>query len=71
MLWLRPKNAAAYCGVSERILRSWLKADLPFVKVGGVCLISCEAIDDWLVSHGSDTDPDLNKMVNDVLAGVL
>ncbi|WAC07847.1 MAG: helix-turn-helix domain-containing protein [Thermodesulfobacteriota bacterium] len=46
--WLRPKAAAAYCGVSERTLRKWLSEGLSYSRVHGVILIRVSELNDFI-----------------------
>ncbi len=45
--WARVKVAAAYAGVSPRLIRNWLKQGLKHVRVGGALLIRYADIDDF------------------------
>ncbi len=47
---LRPKEAAEALGVSDRILRKWMRdEDLPFLRVAGVVLVPIAGLEEWLV----------------------
>ena len=69
--WLRIKQAAEYCGVSERTVRSWLKEGLRFSRIKGIILIRIESLDSWLEKFavnekcGEEIDDIVNKILND------
>ena len=54
-LALRPKEAAAVLGLSERALRALLPS-LPHIRVGGAVLIPVEALRRWL-DEGARREP--------------
>ena len=69
--WLRPKQAAEYCGVSERTLREWLKGGLRCVRKGNIVLIKVEWFDSFL--EGFETDDqgfEIDRLVDDMVEGV-
>lgn len=54
-LALRPKEAAAVLGLSERALRALLPS-LPHIRAGGAVLIPVEALRRWL-DEGARREP--------------
>ena len=71
--WFRPKEAAEYCGVSERTLRHWLKCDgLQYSKLRGTVLINKDTLDSFLESFSvSENQHDIvERVVNDVIQGL-
>jgi len=63
--WFRPKEAAKYAGISERLLRYWLKQGLRYSRVGGVTLIKSEWLDEFIESHAATPswDAEIDKIV--------
>lgn len=46
---LRPREAAAALGISERTLRKWMRdEELPFLRVEGSVLIPVEGLREWM-----------------------
>ncbi|MBU2549281.1 MAG: helix-turn-helix domain-containing protein [Proteobacteria bacterium] len=69
--WFRPRDAAAYVGVSLRTLNMWLKAGLPHSRVKGCVLIRRESLDSYLESFSVETrDAQVDRLVDDVLRGL-
>ena len=68
-LYLRVSEAAAACGVSRRLLWTWIGQGLPAFKVGGVTLVSPDKLREWLENHAVDHSR-TDRLVNEVLAGL-
>ena len=66
-LALRPKEAAAALGISERKLRDILP-ELPTVRAGGVVLVPVDALRDWLRESAHAESGSVDAMVEEVLA---
>lgn len=48
-LAMRPREAAAALGISERLLWDWTRQGLvPHVRIGGVVVYPTDALRDWL-----------------------
>jgi predicted DNA-binding transcriptional regulator AlpA len=58
-LALRPRDAAAALGISERLLQDWAKhSGLPCVRLGQVVLYPVDEIRQWLRERAStDSSP--------------
>jgi excisionase family DNA binding protein len=67
--WARPKEAAKYCGVSERTFREWFKMGLSFSKIRGTVLVRYEHIDDFL-EHFSTNSNRTEQIVEECLKGL-
>ena len=67
--WLRPKEVAEYCSVSERTISSWLKSGLSYSKVGNIVLVSRQVIDRFIKEHSVDENK-IDSIVDDVLEGL-
>ena len=51
-LALRPREAAAALGLSDRTLRKWMREEgLPYLRVGGVVLIPRGQLEEWMVGR--------------------
>jgi excisionase family DNA binding protein len=51
-LSLRPKEAAAALGVSDRTLRTWMRDEgLPYLRLNGVVLIPRAGLDKWFAAR--------------------
>ena len=49
---LRPREAAASLGVSERTLRKWMRDDgLPYLRLDGVVMIPRSQLDEWMAAR--------------------
>jgi predicted DNA-binding transcriptional regulator AlpA len=56
-LSMRPKEAAAALGISERLLWDWTKRQLvPHVRIGGVVVYPTDALRDWLQKRAVSSD---------------
>ena len=71
--WCKVKQAASYAGVSERTFRQWLKDGLRFARMEtGMILTNYSWIDEFLEQFESKQEQiDVDKIVNEVLGGVL
>ncbi|KJS29355.1 MAG: hypothetical protein VR64_21295 [Desulfatitalea sp. BRH_c12] len=70
--WAKVKTAARYADVSERTLRGWLKDGLEHVRIKtGTILIKYTWIDEYLEKHRVSNKNEIDKIVNEVLKGVL
>ena len=70
--WSKIKAAAKYAGVSERTLRSWLKAGLKHSRLpSGTILIKYSSIDKYLEGFEANEDDGLDNLVNSIASGVL
>ena len=67
--WLRPKNAAEYCNVSERTIHDFMNDGLKYIKRKGIVLIRVEDLDEYLSQYVVDDKVDVNDIVRDVLNG--
>ena len=68
--WLRPSDAAKYCGVSPRTIRDWMKVEgLEYSKIRGIVVIKVEDLDNFLKRNvvTNTIDQDIDRIVNDVL----
>lgn len=65
-LALRPKEAAAAIGVSERTLRSLLP-QLPHLREGGVVLVPVEGLRDWLRERSRAEGAQVSAVVDEVM----
>jgi len=64
--WLKVKPAAKYAGVSERTIRSWLKAGLPHSRMlSGTILIAYADLDEYIRRFESTTD-EVGAMVDSI-----
>ena len=63
--WVKAKNAAKFCDVSERTVRTWLKEGLPFIKVKGTVLIKIEKLDAYLMGF-ENNENEIENIVNEV-----
>ncbi len=69
--WLKPKAAAEYCDIGERLLRTWLKEEaLRSSKVRGTVLIKTEWLDEFLEKHEIGTEKDVDQIVDEVCHGI-
>jgi predicted DNA-binding transcriptional regulator AlpA len=56
-LSMRPKEAAAALGISERLLWDWTKRNfVPHVRIGGVVVYPTDALRDWLQKQAASRD---------------
>ena len=67
--WCKPKNAAAYAGVTLKTFRSWLKDGLKHSRLkSGHILVRVSAIDEYLsrfeISE-SRLDREVNRLLED------
>ncbi|MFC1895332.1 helix-turn-helix domain-containing protein [Thermodesulfobacteriota bacterium] len=65
--WLKAKDAARYCSVSVRTIRTWLKDGLRHVRVRGSLLIKSQWIDEFLEGHEVN-DTQLDQIVEQVVS---
>lgn len=57
-LALRPRDAAAALGISERLLQDWAKHQaLPCIRIGQVVLYPVDEIRQWLRQRALDEPP--------------
>ena len=63
--WLRPAEAAAYCGVSLKTFYTWLDQGLRWSRVDGCRLIKRENLDSYI--EGFEGQTDVDQIVNGVL----
>lgn len=68
-LALRPKEAAAALGLSERAFRALLPS-LPHVRAGGAVLIPVEALRRWLSERAAQEPDRVDAIVNETLRSV-
>jgi excisionase family DNA binding protein len=68
-LTLRPKEAAAALGISERTLREWMRnEDLPYLKVDRSILIPIPELNEWMkerLKTQENTDALADEILND------
>jgi len=69
--WLRPNQAASYCGISRRTLYVWFKKGLRYVKIGQVRLVRRTDIDEFLLQGYAINENEVDDMVTEILQGVL
>jgi predicted DNA-binding transcriptional regulator AlpA len=56
-LSMRPKEAAAALGISERLLWDWTKRNsVPHVRIGGVVVYPTDSLRDWLQKQAASRD---------------
>ncbi|MBW1697843.1 MAG: helix-turn-helix domain-containing protein [Deltaproteobacteria bacterium] len=68
--WLKPRQAAAYAGVSPRTVRSWLKAGLRHARLpSGSILVKREWIDEFL--EGFLVDESDGRKIDQLVGEVL
>lgn len=66
--WLRTKQAASYCNISERTLADWLKSGLRSAKVRGCLLIKREWLDDYIERFEvKNNEQQLNDIVSEAM----
>ena len=68
-LALRPREAAAALGVSERKLRELLP-ELPHVRVGGVVLLPVEGLRAWLSEQAVVEQGRAEKVAEEILEAI-
>jgi excisionase family DNA binding protein len=68
-LALRPKEAAAVLGLSERAFRSLLPS-LPHVRAGGAVLIPIEALRRWLEEQTRVETSRVDAIVTETLGSI-
>ena len=69
-LALRPQEAAASLGVSERTLRRWMSdAGLPYRRVEGLVLIPRAALERWL-EEGVTEARKVAELADEILDGL-
>ena len=67
--WFRVKQAAQYCGISERTLSEWLRMGLRRAKVGGCVLIKREWLDEFIEKSEVESEAArVDKIVNEMLS---
>ena len=67
--WLKVKDAAVYCDMSERTIRSWLKDGLRHSRLrSGTILIKAEWIDEFLERFETEEN-EVDKIVDEVVRG--
>jgi hypothetical protein len=69
--WLSLRSLSSYSGLSIRRLRDLLRDPqhaLPHYRIGGKLLIRRGEYDQWAAAYRRVGDPDLNAVVDDVLA---
>lgn len=66
---LRPREAAAALGLSERTFRSLLRA-LPHVRVGGAVLIPVEPLKRWLAEHAQAERAAADRIADEILSEI-
>ncbi len=69
-LALRPKEAAAAIGLSERAFRAILP-ELPHVRVGGAVLVPTESLREWLRSRSQAAASRVDDAVEKILSNIL
>ena len=64
-VWLKPREAAKYARVSERILREWLHTgEIPFYKPSTrVTLIKRNDLDEWIENKKATSSGTVNFFV--------
>ena len=72
--WLSLKQLTKYANVSDRTLRSWIRATtnpLPAAQVRGKILVRKTVFDTWLQNHCIKPlqDLDVNAIVEEILSG--
>ena len=68
--WLKVKDAAVYCGLSERKIRSLLKEGLRHSRLrSGTILIKVEWIDEFLGSFEAQEN-EVDRIVDDAVRGL-
>ena len=68
--WFKVKQAAKYCGLSERTLRTHLKVGLPYSRVRGTILIKHDWLDGYLESFKVVESNPIDKMGDEMLEGL-
>ena len=65
--WLKIKDAAVYCDMSERTVRSWLKDGLRHSRLrSGTILIKVEWIDEFLERFEAEEN-EVDRIVDEVV----
>ena len=68
--WLKVKEAAVYCDMSERTIRSWLKDGLRHSRLrSGTILIKVEWIDEFLERFEAQEN-EVDRIVDEVVRGL-
>lgn len=68
-LALRPKEAAAVLGLSERAFRALLPS-LPHVRAGGAVLVPVDALRRWLDEQAAREPERVEAIVSDTLRSI-
>lgn len=68
-LALRPKEAAAAIGVSERTMRQLLPS-IPHVREGGVVLVPVDGLRAWLLDQANAKSKTVDSIVKSVVADI-
>ena len=68
--WLKVKEAAVYCDMSERTIRSWLKDGLRYSRLkSGTILIKIEWIDEYLERFEAQEN-EVDRIVDEAVRGM-
>ena len=68
--WLKVKEAAVYCDMSERTIRSWLKDGLRYSRLrSGTILIKVDWIDEFLERFETQEN-EADRVVDEVMMGL-
>ena len=68
-LALRPKEAAAVLGLSERAFRALLPS-LPHVRAGGAVLVPVDALRRWLDERAAQEPDRIDAVVSETLRSI-
>ena len=66
--WLRPAEAAEYCGVSVKTFYGWLNEGLRWSRVGGCRLIKKDNLDAFI--EGFEHRADADQIADEVVRGM-
>ncbi len=68
--WLRVRDVADSCHVSERLVWKWISDGLRSAKVGGVTLIKDQWRDSYLEGFVTKADNDVEEIVAEIMGGL-
>ena len=68
---LRPRELAAALGVSERVVRHWMRSEsLPYVRLGGAVVIRVSSLERWLADREVVDADRAEEIARDILSSL-
>ncbi len=68
---LRPREVAAALGVSDRVLRQWMRDEgLPYVRLGGAVMIRVSSLERWLADREVVDADRVEEIARDILSSL-